>query len=92
MKALEKPVANPSVASRQVSDGEVILVNLENSASLVLKNPTAILIWQLVDDQRTVQEIVAAVLQECPDAPPTAPDDIIETLDLLASQEFIHLT
>lgn len=91
MKTLEKPAISPSVASREASDGEVILVNLETTASLVLKNPTAVLIWQLVDGQRTVKEIVAAVLQECPDAPPTARDDIIETLDLLASQEFIHL-
>lgn len=92
MKALEKPVVSSSVASREASDGEVVLVNLETSASLVLKNPTAVLIWRLVDDQRTVQEIIAAVLRECPDAPSTAPDDIIETLNLLASQEFIHLT
>ena len=91
MKDGEKPVRNPAITSRKALDGAVILVNLETSASLALKNPTAVLLWQLVDGQRTVQDIVAAVRQACPDAPPTAGNDISKTLDLLAARAFIRL-
>jgi hypothetical protein len=90
MEPSAKPTINPAVASRQILHGEAVLVNTDTSASLVLKNPTAVLIWQLVDGQRTAQEIIAAVRQECPDAPPTADDDVIETLDLLAAKGFIY--
>ena len=38
-----------------------------------------------------VSEIIAAVLQECPDAPSAAHDDIAEMLDLLAAQTFIRV-
>jgi hypothetical protein len=89
MKSSAKPRGNPTIASRQILPGEAILVNLDTSASLVLKNLTAILLWQLVDGQRTVQEIIAAVRHECPDAPPAADDDIIEMLDLLEARGFI---
>lgn len=91
MKALEKPAANPGVVSRQLLDGEAVLVNLDTAASLALMNPMALLIWQLVDGQRTAQDIIAAIRRECPDAPPSADDDIIEMLDLLEAREFIRV-
>jgi len=91
MKVSAKPTPNPTVASRQILPGEAILVNLDTAASLVLKNPTAVFLWQLADGQRTVQEIIAAIRQECPDAPPTADADVLETLDLLEAKGFIQV-
>ena len=91
MEASAKPAPNPAIVSQPIPDGEAILVHTDTAAFLVLKNPTTFLIWQLVDGQRTVQEIVAAVRQACPDAPPTADKEIVEMLDLLAAKGFIHL-
>ncbi|HDT11647.1 MAG TPA: PqqD family protein, partial [bacterium] len=80
MKLTAKPKANPAVLQRQAPDGEVVLVNLDTGASLAL-NQTGVIIWQLVDGKRTGEEIVAAVRNRFPDAPPELANDVIKLMD-----------
>jgi hypothetical protein len=68
--------------------GEAVLVNLDTAASLAL-NATGFLVWQLVDGQRTVEQIIAAVQRHFRDVPGTAADDVIALLEILAENGFI---
>jgi hypothetical protein len=88
MELAEKPLANPAVAYREGVDGWAVLVNLDTAGSLAL-NPTGVVVWQLVDGQRTVEQIVSAVQRHFRDAPPTVTDDVSELLDTLAEEGFI---
>ncbi len=88
MKLSEKPMANPAVVHHKAIDGDVVLVNLDNAASLAL-NPTGFLVWQLVDGERTVKQIVAAVHQRFPTAPPESRDDVEKVMEILAHDGFI---
>ena len=89
MEASKKPVPKPAVLWRKVLDGEAILVDEDTDTTLILKNPTAVFVWQLVDGQRTVQEIISALQHECPDAPVTAADDVAEFLAFLMDKGFV---
>lgn len=88
MKLTAKPKANPAVLQRQAPDGEVVLFNLDTGASLAL-NQTGVIVWQLVDGQRNVEQIVTAVRQLFPDAPPDAVNDVSNLMDILAEEGFI---
>jgi hypothetical protein len=83
-----KPLANPAVVFQACLDDWAVLVNLDTAASLAL-NPTGIIVWQLVDGRRSVQEIVAAVGRRFQDAPASMPDDVRALLDTLAEDGFV---
>lgn len=88
MKPTSKPQANPAVLQRQAPDGEVVLVNLDTGASVAL-NQTGVIVWQMLDGQRTVEEIITAVRRSFPDAPPELANDVINLMDILAEDGFI---
>ncbi|MBD3385334.1 PqqD family peptide modification chaperone [candidate division KSB1 bacterium] len=83
-----KPMANPAVVRRKVATDQVVLVNLDNGASVAL-NLTGDLIWQLSDGRRTLEKIVAAVHNYFPDAPPDIVEDVSSLVSTLAEDGFI---
>lgn len=88
MKLTAKPRLNPAVLLRKGLDGEAVLVNLDTAASLAI-NQTGIFVWQLVDGQRTVDQIITAVHRQFPDAPPEVVNDVSVLMDILAEDGFI---
>lgn len=88
MNSEDRPRTNPAVVFREVSEGDAVLVNLDTAASLAL-NPTGSMIWQLIDGQRTIEEIVTAVRQRFSDPPPRVGDDVVTLLEILAEDGFI---
>lgn len=84
----DKPVPNPSAIFQETGDGWAVLVNLDTARSLAL-NPSGIVVWQLIDGQRTVQEITASVKRHFRDAPPRVTDDVTALLDILAEEGMI---
>jgi len=88
MKLTAKPQANPAVLQREAPEGEVVLVNLDTGASVAL-NQTGTIVWQMLDGQRTVEQIVTAVRQSFPDAPPDTVNDVSNLMDILAEDGFI---
>lgn len=83
-----KPRANPAVVEREATDGEAVLVNLDTAASLAL-NRTGFLIWKLVDGKRTIEQIIDAVRQRFPEAPPQVINDVSVLMETLAEDGFV---
>jgi hypothetical protein len=88
MEQNKKPLANPSVICREVLDGEAVLVNMDNAASIAL-NYTGYVVWQLVDGRHTIEQIIAGVRKQFPDAPGRLCNDVIALLEELAADGFI---
>jgi prophage DNA circulation protein len=83
------PVQNPSVLSRQIVDNEMVLVNADSAASLALTNQTALIVWELVNDTRSVQDIIDSLKERFNQVPDSVVDDIVGLLELLAQDGFI---
>ena len=60
---------NPQVVYRELAgEGGAVLLHLDSGAYHGL-NPTGVLIWSLIDDERTFAELVAAVRDRLDDPP-----------------------
>jgi hypothetical protein len=90
MKLSERPFANPSAIFQKTGDGWGVLVNLDTARSVAL-NPTGILVWQLVDGQRSIHEIVIGVERQFCNTPPTVTDDVTALLDILVEEGLVGL-
>ena len=84
-----RPIQNPAVLSRLLEGGEMILVNGDNGSSLALTNPTAVLIWELMDGRNTVGDIVQRIKEQFEKVPPTVEAEVLALLDKLAQGGFI---
>lgn len=87
---LKYPSPNPRVAWRTLGD-EVIIVTPDESVLYAL-NPTGSFIWQQATGQRTVQEIIAALLREFETEPEAAAADAAEFLQSLNERGLLRLT
>jgi hypothetical protein len=88
MELSDKPVPNPSAVFQETGDGWAVLVNLDTARSVAL-NPSGILVWQLIDGQRSLHEIVAGVERHFRDTPPSVADDVTALLDILVEEGMI---
>jgi len=88
MELKAKPRANPAVVQREAPEGEMVLINLDSAASIVL-NSTGLLVWRLVDGRRTVKHILAVMRRQMPDAPRELAGDVVCLLEELAADGFI---
>ena len=88
MERSRKPIANPAVIFQEQFDHWAVLVNLDTAGAVAL-NPTGVLVWKLLDGQRSVADIAAAVEGRFKDAPDTVADDVSALLDTLAEEGFI---
>ena len=52
-------------------------------------NPTGILVWQLVDGERSVRGIVDGIERHFRDTPPSVTDDVTALLDILVEEGMI---
>ena len=88
MKLSGKPVTNPSALFQETGDGWAVLVNLDTARFVVL-NPTGILVWQLIDGQRSVCGIADNIERHFRDTPPSVTDDVTALLDILVEEGMI---
>jgi hypothetical protein len=88
MEPSDKPIANPSAIFQETGDGWAVLVNLDTARSLAL-NPSGILVWQLIDGQRSVRQITVDVQRSFRDTPLRVVDDVAALLDILAEEGMI---
>jgi hypothetical protein len=72
---------SPDVVARELSptDGGVLL-HL-NTAQYHGVNPIGLLIWELLDGERTVSDVVEAVRARVQDAPPQLEGEVVEFLN-----------
>lgn len=71
-------------------DGELLLYNPATAVTLHLNGPSAI-VWQLIDGQRSVAEIVDVVLEAYPDQSDQIQDDVVEVITDLHQRQVLEL-
>jgi hypothetical protein len=80
---------NPDVAYRALSADEGgVLLHLR-SGEYHGVNELGLVIWELLDGERTVSEIVEAVRAQTDDAPPHLADDVVGFLDSMRELELV---
>lgn len=83
------PIQNPAVLGQKIIADEMVLMNADTAASLALTNQTALIVWDLVDGNRSIQNIIDEVKTYFQDIPDTVADDVINLLELLSQDGFI---
>jgi hypothetical protein len=72
---------NPQVVARELGGAEgAVLLHLESGAYHGL-NPVGLLIWELVDGERTVADIIDAVRVQIADPPPQVDEDVVSFVE-----------
>jgi hypothetical protein len=72
---------SPQVAARELSADEgAVLLHLE-TAHYHGVNPVGVLIWELLDGERTVSDVVDAVRAQVQGAPPQLENDVLQFLN-----------
>jgi hypothetical protein len=82
-----RPTRAATVIARDLGE-ELVLLDTRNEQYFSLDEVGAF-IWQLVDGQRTVADLVAAVAAEYDAQEPTIQQDTLELLEHLATEELI---
>lgn len=76
-------IINPDVSCREEGPDGALLFNPDTDQVLVV-NPTGLLIWRALDRPRTLDEVVAALVEQCDNVPAdqVGPDtrDFVEEL------------
>jgi hypothetical protein len=81
---------NPEVVARPLTDTEGgVLLHLETGAYHGL-NPVGLLIWEELESEHTVAELVAAVREKVPDAPAGVADDVISFLEGAVQRDLLR--
>jgi len=73
----------------QLLDGEAVIFH-PASKKVVHASPSAALIWELCDGQRSVEQIVELLAGEYPDARIEIEQDVPETLNLFANSGVVE--
>lgn len=73
----------------QLLDGEAVIFH-PASKKVVHASPSAALIWELCDGQRSVAQIVELLAGEYPDARTQIEQDVPETLNLFANSGVVE--
>lgn len=85
-----KVMRNPDVVARQLSETEgAVLLHLETGAYHGL-NPVGLLVWDQIDGERTVADLIAAVREGVFDPPPQLESDVISFLKGALERDLIR--
>jgi hypothetical protein len=80
---------NPQVIVRELSAGEgAVLLHLESGAYHGV-NPVGELIWELLEEERTVADLVEAVRNRTEDPPATLEDDVVRFLESVQERDLL---
>jgi hypothetical protein len=76
---------NPQVVYRELADEGGVLLHLD-SAQYHGVNSTGLAIWELLDGERTVAEVVAELRARLDEPPAALDDDVVEFLAALSAR------
>jgi len=71
-------------------DGEMLLYNPSNSTTLHLNGPSVI-VWELCDGERSVQEIIDMVKEAYPDQAEQVIEDVKAVIEDLSERKVLEL-
>jgi hypothetical protein len=82
---------NPDVVGRGLAEAEGgVLLHLTTGAYHGL-NPVGLVIWDLLEHDQTVADLVAGVRDRVDDAPPTLEQDVLAFLDHASARDLIRI-
>ena len=84
-----KPLQNPAVLSRKIFENEMVLVNADSAVSLALSNQTAVSVWEMVNGQNSIQNIIDGIKNQFKNVPDTVTEDVQDLLGLLRRDGFV---
>lgn len=85
-----QPIPNPVIGLREESDAWAFLYNPDTNKSFSI-NPTGVMIWKLIDGQRTVADIIAACEQQCANVPSDIDAQIMSFIKVLAEHDIVEI-
>ena len=68
-------LAKPPTTAWRLIEGEAVILSLETKVLRGL-NPVGSRVWELIDGQRSVEEIITAIVQEFDVTPQAAAEDV----------------
>ena len=82
---------NASVVVRELAEGEgAVLLHLETGAYHGM-NPVALIIWEFMDGERTVADLIEGVRGRVLNAPPHVDRDVIAFLESAINRDLVHV-
>jgi hypothetical protein len=72
---------SPDVVARELSPAEGGVLLHVKTAQYHGLNPVGLLIWELLDGERTVSDVVEAVCAQVDESPPGLADDVLSFLN-----------
>ena len=88
MKLSEKPIVNPVVVLREEFDEWAVLFN-PDTAEAVGINPVGVVLWKLMDGERSLEEMVAEIKDHFSDVPGTAIEQVTAFIGDLTESGFV---
>jgi hypothetical protein len=86
-----RPLRNPLVVARELAEGEGgVLLHLETGAYHRF-NPVGLLIWDQIDGERTVGELIAAVRALVTDPPAGLDEDVVQFLANALARDLVQV-
>jgi hypothetical protein len=91
MNAGSKFKRNPKIVARELGEPQgAVLLHLETGAYHGL-NPVGFVLWELIDGERTVADLVDGVRARIADAPPAVEQDVINFLEAGLARNLVLL-
>jgi hypothetical protein len=82
---------NPKIVARELGEPQgAVLLHLDTGAYHGL-NPVGFLVWELIDGQRTVADLVDGVRARIEDPPPQVEQDVLKFLEAGLARNLILL-
>lgn len=82
---------NPKVVARQLGEPQgAVLLHLDTGAYHGL-NPVAYVVWDLIDGERSVADLVEGVRSRITDAPPQVQQDVLSFLQAALDRDLVLL-
>ncbi|TMG25976.1 MAG: PqqD family protein [Chloroflexi bacterium] len=80
---------NPKIVARELGAPQgAVLLHLETGAYHGL-NPVGFVVWELIDDRRTVADLVDGVRDRIKNAPPEVDQDVMKFLEAALARDLI---
>jgi hypothetical protein len=89
---MSKVKRNPDVVARPLAEGEGgVLLHLKTGAYHGV-NQIGLMIWERIDGERTIDELIDEIRREVSDAPPHLADDVSAFLEAALSRDLVQLS
>ena len=88
VERLDRPIANP-VAVLKAGNGDWVVLFNPDTADAVGINQVGMMMWELMDGQHTLEDILQAVKGKFADVPVSVVEDVAAFVDDLAARGFV---